>query len=288
MANDLSTIQHIRENIKKELRDKYSEREIDAIADILFCHRLHLEGHEVGLNRHGILSPADQRWFGQALRHLMDGHPVQHVTGRAEFCGLLLDVTPEVLIPRPETEELVHWIVEDLTEPAPVIMDIGTGSGCIALALKKYIPGSCVLAIDVDGSALVMASKNAGRLELDIQFFLHDILTEKPPRGLPTPDIIVSNPPYVPLSEKNALPTHVKDHEPGNALFVPDDNPLLFYDSIASFARHHLKGGGQLYLEIHEKYGLQVMGLMLEKGFSSPELRKDINGKDRMIKSMQP
>jgi release factor glutamine methyltransferase len=288
MAHDFSTIRIIRENIKKDLMEQYPEKEIDAIADILFCQRLHLERHEVGLKRDETLPPADQQWFGHALRYLMDGYPVQYVIGEAEFCGLILDVTPEVFIPRPETEEMVHWIIEDLTEPAPVIMDIGTGSGCIALALKKYIPAAGVLATDVDGSALVVATKNASKLELDMQFFLHDILTDKPPGGLPLPDIIVSNPPYVPMSERNDMPAQVKDHEPGAALFVPDDNPLLFYASIAGFAYDQLKKGGQLYLEIHERYGIEVMDLLRERGFNSPELRQDINGKDRMIKAMMP
>ena len=288
MASDFSTIRFIRENIKKVLMEQYPEKEIDAISDILFCHRLDLEKHEVGLNRDERLPPADQQWFGQALRYLKDGYPVQYVTGQAEFCSLILDVTPEVFIPRPETEELVHWIIKDLTNPAPVILDIGTGSGCIALALKKYIPASGMLATDVDGSALVVASKNAGNLELDIQFFLHDILTDKSPSGLPMSDIIVSNPPYVPMSERNAMPTQVKDHEPGAALFVADDDPLLFYTSIAGFACKQLKEGGQLYLEIHEKFGMKVMDLLREKGFASLELRQDINGKDRMIKALLP
>jgi release factor glutamine methyltransferase len=286
MANYFNTIQSIRENIKKELREQYPAREIDAIAEILICQRLHLEKHEAGLKRDETLSPADQQWFGKALRYLKDGYPVQYVIGQAEFCGLTLDVTPEVLIPRPETEELVHWVIEACTDQAPVIIDIGTGSGCIALALKKYIPGSYILATDVDGSALVMATKNAGKLEVDVQFFLHDILTERLPRGLPLADIIVSNPPYVPMRERKTMPTHVKDHEPSAALFVPDDHPLLFYASIAGFAHDHMKVGGHLYLEVHEKHGLKVMDLLQKEGFMELELRKDINGKDRMIKAI--
>jgi release factor glutamine methyltransferase len=286
MANDSITIKYIRENIKKDLRGHYPEREIAAITDTLICQRLQLEKHEVGLKREEILPVADQQWFRKALRFLTEGYPVQYVTGQAEFCGLILDVTPEVFIPRPETEELVHWIIEDLKDPAPVIVDIGTGSGCIAIALKKNIPASRMLATDADGSALVVATRNASKLELDIEFLLHDILTDNPPRGFPRPDIMVSNPPYVPLCERNSLPTQVKDHEPGTALFVPDDNPLLFYASIASFARDQLTEGGQLYLEIHENFGMRILDLMREIGFPSSELLQDINGKDRMIKAM--
>lgn len=288
MANESRTIQTIRENIKKQLKEQYHDREIDAMCDILFRTRLHLKKHEVGLKRQEIPAQKDQHWFDRAIRKLKAGYPVQYITGQAEFYGMVLDVTPEVLIPRPETEELVRWVIDGVTDPRPVIMDIGTGSGCIALALKKYISGSFIIAMDVDGSALVIASKNAVRLELDLQFFLHDILDENPPTGLPLADIIVSNPPYIPTSDKKTMPTHIKDHEPGIALFVPDENPLLFYVSIAGFACQQLKEGGQLYLEVHEKYGVKVIDLLETEGFSGLELRKDINGKDRMIKAIRP
>jgi release factor glutamine methyltransferase len=288
MADQSRTIQTIRENIKKQLKEQYPDREIDAMCDILFRTRLHLKKHEVGLKSKEIPAQTDQHWFDRAIRKLKAGYPVQYITGQAEFYGMVLDVTPEVLIPRPETEELVRWIIDGVTDPRPVIMDIGTGSGCIALALKKHISGSFIIAMDVDGSALVMASKNANRLELDLQFFLHDILDENPPTGLPLADIIVSNPPYIPTGEKKTMPTHIKDHEPGTALFVPDKNPLLFYVSIAGFARQQLIEGGQLYLEVHEKYGMKVIDLLETEGFSGLELRQDINGKDRMIKAIRP
>ena len=288
MANESRTIQTIRENIKNQLKEQYPEREIDAMTDILFRTRLHLKKHEFGLRWKEIPAQTDQHWFDRAIKKLRAGYPVQYITGQAEFYGMVLDVTPEVLIPRPETEELVRWIIDRVTDPRPVIMDIGTGSGCIALALKKHISGSLIIAMDVDGSALVMASKNAAKLELELQFFLHDILCEDPPTVLPRADIIVSNPPYIPAGEKKTMPTHVKDHEPGTALFVPDENPLLFYLSIAGFARQQLKQGGQLFLEVHEKYGMRVIDLLEAEGFSELELRQDINGKDRMIKAIRP
>jgi len=288
MADESRTIEIIRESIKKELKGHYPDREIHAICDILFDIRLHLKKHEVGLIRNKILSQTDQEWFDRVLRKLKAGYPVQYVTGQAEFDGLVLDVTADVLIPRPETEELVRWIIEDLPHQRPLIMDIGTGSGCIALSLKKHIPGSSIIAMDVDGSELVMASKNAAKLELDLQFFLHDILNEDTPKGLPQADIIVSNPPYIPVSEKQYMPIHVIDHEPQGALFVPDENPLVFYTSIAGFARQQLKEGGRLYLEIYEKYGMKVIDLLEADGFSGVELRQDINGKDRMIKAICP
>ncbi|KPL17087.1 MAG: hypothetical protein AMS26_02275 [Bacteroides sp. SM23_62] len=287
MAYESLTIQTIRENIKKELREQYPDREIDAMTDILFQARLHLQKYEVGLKRNEILAQKDQQWFDRAIMNLKAGYPVQYITGQAEFYGLVLDVTPDVLIPRPETEELVRWIIDEIPHPRSVIMDIGTGSGCIALALKKHIPGSYIMATDVDAAVLEVASMNARKLALDLQFFRHDILEENPPAGLPRADIIVSNPPYVPAEEKTTMATHVAAHEPPAALFVPDDNPLLFYLSIAGFARQQSKEGGQLYLEIHEKYGPEIIDLLQAEGFSGLELRQDINGKDRMIKAIR-
>ena len=285
MADLSRTIQTIRENIKKELTAQYPGREIEAICDILISNRLHLKKHEIGLKRNEVLPQADQEWFSRAIRNLKEGCPVQYITGQAEFFGLVLYVTPDVLIPRPETEELVQWIIEQNTVQDPVILDIGTGSGCIALALKKHLPGSSILAVDVDGSALVVAAKNASKLQLELQFFMHDILAETPPECFPPADIIVSNPPYIPRGEKQAMPANVRDLEPETALFVPDDNPLQFYSAIAGFSWKQLEIGGQLYLEIHEKFGTEVMDLLKDEGFVEIELRKDINGKERMIKA---
>ena len=285
MADDSRTIQTIRENIKKELKAQYPDREIDAICDILLGTRLHLKRHEVGLKRNEILAQTDQQWLERAIRKLKAGYPVQYITGQAEFYGQLLYVTPDVLIPRPETEELVRWIIEGIQHPRPLIMDIGTGSGCIALSLKKHIPGSQVMATDADAAALLVASKNAVMLNLDLQFIQHDILDNNPPQDWPRLDIIASNPPYIPVSEKENMAIHVKDHEPPSALFVQDDDPLVFYKAIAGFARRQLQEVGQLYLEVHEKYGVKVIDLLQAQGFHSVELRSDINGKDRMIKA---
>ncbi len=288
MADETLNIQTIRENIKKELRGQYPEREIDAMTYILFKARMHLQKHEVGLQRHKILAPMEQQWFEEAVRHLKAGYPVQYITGQAEFYGLLLEVTPNVLIPRPETEELVRWIIDETPYPSPVIMDIGTGSGCIALALKKHIPGAYILATDVNAAALEVASVNACKLELDLRFLPHDIRDDHPPGDLPLADIIVSNPPYVPASEITKMGPQVASFEPSSALFVPDETPLLFYASIAAFARQQLKENGKLFLEVHENFGPEVLDLLGAEGFTKAELRRDINGKDRMIKAHRP
>jgi release factor glutamine methyltransferase len=287
MAGEPHTIQTIRENIKKELKEQYPDREIAAMTDILFAARLHLKKHEVGLKRNELMAQKDQQWFERALRRLKAGYPVQYITGHAEFYGLVLEVTPEVLIPRPETEELVRWVIDGIPHASPWIMDIGTGSGCIALALKKNVPGSHIMATDVDAAALELASRNAVKLGIDLQFLQHDILSAGFLKNLPRVDIIVSNPPYIPMAEKKNMANLVTAHEPPGALFVPDEDPLLFYVSIAGFACQQLKGGGQLYLEVHEKYGKEVIELLLTEGFSGMELRKDINGKDRMIKAIR-
>jgi len=288
MAEGSRTIQIIRENIKKELKAHYPDREIDAISDILFGTRLQLKKHEVGLKRKKILTPSDQEWFDSAIKKLKSGYPVQYITGQAEFYGMVLYVTPDVLIPRPETEELVRWIIEGISDPWLKILDIGTGSGCIALALKKHIPRSQVMATDVETATLDVASGNAAKLDLDMQFYQHDILTNDPPKEWPQLDIITSNPPYIPGSERTTMASHITAHEPPGALFVPDENPLLFYLSIAGFANRQLKEGGALYLEVHENFGKQAADLMQKKGFHSVELRQDINGKDRMLKAIHP
>ena len=285
MADTSRTIQTIRENIKKELKGHYPEREINAMIDFLFGIRLHLKRHEAGLKRNEIPAPLDQQWFDRVIKSLKAGCPVQYIAGETEFFGLTLKITPAVLIPRQETEELVRWVIDTIPHPQPVILDIGTGSGCIALAIKKNIPGSQVFATDMDTAALKLASQNATNLAIDIQFLQHDILMESPPKNLPRLDIIVSNPPYIPEGEKESMATHVTAFEPSAALFVPDDNPLLFYASIANFSRQKLKEGGRIFLEVHEKYGKKVRDLLRAQDFSKVELRRDINAKERMVKA---
>jgi len=227
------------------------------------------------------------------LHRLKKGEPLQHILGYAEFCELELRVSPDVLVPRPETEELVHWILELLrnADPvksrAPLICDIGTGSGCIALALKKELPDSLIMGTDISPEAIEMARENAARHYLDVHFLVHDILSQQWPEEYTSPDIIVSNPPYIPLRERQNLEIRVSEFEPEMALFVPDDDPLLYYKVIAQKAYMQLKTNGNLFFEIHESFAEQVSSLIDGEGFSSIDIKKDINGKDRMLSAVK-
>jgi release factor glutamine methyltransferase len=303
-----STLQTIRENIKKELAGHYPDREIESLSEILFSHRLDIRGHEIGLRRNEILKPGDAAWFSEAIDRLKKAIPVQHITGETEFFGLKLKVGPEALIPRPETEELVQWILEDIGAGKPPqnpggvsILDIGTGTGCIALSLASRLPEATIFATDIHSPALDLARENTRRLGLNVKFLLHDILRagetaassgtgrgdEWKAAGFPELDLIVSNPPYIPVGERDSLDANVRESDPPSALFVPDADPLLFHRHIAGFGRRNLRSGGLLYLEIHERSGPLILQVLEQAGFREIVLRKDINGKDRMVRARQ-
>ena len=275
------------EYIKKELSGIYSDREIYSLSNLLLEHILGKKRHELRLHPPEI-SPENINELYRMISRLQQGEPVQHILGYTEFCDLKLKVTPDVLVPRPETEELVHWILECTgsiiqENNDPVIMDIGTGSGCIALTLKKNIPASTVVGTDNSAEALQVARENAIRHSLDVRFLRHDILKQEWPDDCPSPDIIVSNPPYVPFRERKYLEKRVSVFEPAAALFVPDDDPLLFYKAILEKASCRLKTGARLFFEIHEDYAMQVIHLLNSDRYTAISLRKDIHGKDRMV-----
>ena len=219
------------------------------------------------------------------LEHLDSGQPIQHVLGEAEFYGMRLFVTSDTLIPRPETEELVQRIIGDYRERSSLqVIDIGTGSGCIALALAKHLPEAEVWAVDVSAQALDVARKNAHAQQQSINFLCADILEWE--LSFPSKekfDIIVSNPPYITPKEKEEMHNNVLLFEPHSALFVEEEAPLLFYDHIADFAGHHLKEGGTLYFEINQYLGRETAELLQKKGFRHVELVKDIHGSDRIL-----
>ena len=222
----------------------------------------------------------------QVMLRLERGEPVQYVLGEADFDGMTLGVAPGVLIPRPETEELVEWIAEDFEGAKHLrILDVGTGSGCIALSLARRFTDASVTAWDISDDALRIASANAEKLGLDVEFKKRDALcTEVAEADVANYDIIVSNPPYICEKERADMDNNVLQHEPETALFVPDNDPLLFYRAISDLAQKMLRSGGGLYFEINREYGKETAEMMSEMGLGSEEMRKDFMENDRMVK----
>lgn len=218
---------------------------------------------------------------------LKQKEPVQYVLGEAWFAGMKFKVNKNVLIPRPETEELVDWVIADcrLQIADLKIIDIGTGSGCIPVSIKKKLQLASVSAVDVCSEAIYTATENAIALESDIEFILLDFLDENKWDKLGEYDVIVSNPPYIRQSEKESMMERVINHEPHLALFIPDNDALIFYRKLADFSKTHLKTSGALYVEINEVFGNDVLKLLQSKGFNKTELKKDMQGKERMIKA---
>ena len=236
------------------------------------------------------IAAADAERIESILKRLKTGEPVQYILGHTEFFGLPFNVNPSVLIPRPETEELVEWILDSWRlavggwHKPYNILDIGTGSGCIAISLKKNLNAE-VSAIDISAGALNTAKENAELNDVEVNFILADILNLKSEIGSSKFEIIVSNPPYVTLEDKKQMHINVNDFEPHNALFVPQEDPLIFYKAIADFAAKRLENGGLLFFEINENYGEEIIELLNGKQFNNIELRKDMSGKYRMAKA---
>ena len=231
----------------------------------------------------GVEGQAVERMIGE----LAEGRPVQYVLGTAPFFGREFRVGEGVLIPRPETEELVRWIVSDCRSVRPLrLLDIGTGSGCIALSLASELAGAEVSGMDVSARALAFARENAALLELPVDWFRGDVLDDTDPVWHTGKrwEVIVSNPPYVPDSDRQAMHVNVRDHEPSEALFVPDDDPLRFYRAIARRGRETLVEGGRLYFEIYERLAAETVRLLEQEGYGEVELRVDMNDKSRMIR----
>ena len=279
-VNELINLYHVR------LKDLFAQREIQTMCNMVLENKMFWNKAQILVNRDFVL-PLDKREaLLNILKRLEQQEPIQYIFKEADFYGMKLKVTQDVLIPRPETEELVEWILEDMDENKPYqILDIGTGSGCIALAIKKEKPDTCLMtAIDIGSGALNIARFNAEKYDLDITFIQADILNEAEWPKLAHYDIIVSNPPYVLEVERNMMTKNVLDYEPGLALFVPDDNPLLFYETIARFSKSHLKYKGLIYFEINEFYLYEYIKMFKNMGFSKIEAKEDINGKKRMLR----
>lgn len=263
----------------------YGEHEAKAVARWLLETAFGLSMADVLCDGLARLTTAEQHRLELMLARLEQGEPVQYVAGVADFCGRQFLVEPGVLIPRPETAELCQWIVADADKADADILDIGTGSGCIAVTLALGIPKSRVTAWDISDTALRVAGENAAKAGVSIATERHDALR---PTAYGHWDIIVSNPPYIYHKERASMDANVLDYEPHEALFAPDDNPLLFYQRIADYARRTLTPGGSLYFELNPLLADTVGDYLQRCGLHSPQIREDQFGKRRFIKAIQP
>jgi release factor glutamine methyltransferase len=281
------TIKEYYRHYLRKLQTIYDLDEASVMAGWVFENKAGLKRSDILKDPELILDTDTIEKLNYTLQRLMQHEPVQYVLGETWFCNLKLKVNKHVLIPRPETEELVEWIIEDIkiesNERHISIIDIGTGSGCIAIALKKKLPTTNIIAIDLSKEALVTAKENAIDNDAKIDFIQLDFLDESSWEALPKFDILVSNPPYIPVNEKEKLDKNVTLFEPHNALFVPDNSPLLFYEKIALFAKQHLKEEGKIYAETHEEFA-NATAHAFSKQFEQVALKQDFFGKNRMIK----
>ncbi len=287
------TLKDFKSNFSEQLSSTYPQTEIDTFFFLLIEEYLDFQRVDSVLKADFIIPSEVLTDFNTAIERLKNEEPIQYILGNTEFYGLPFSVNKNTLIPRPETEELVEWIIDEVTKLIDVtssaveksisILDIGTGTGCIPISLKKNLPNATVSAIDVSKEALKAAEENAKLNSVDINFIEIDILkTDDLPNNY---DIIVSNPPYVRELEKVEIKNNVLENEPHLALFVDDNNPLIFYDKIADLAKIHLSKNGLLFFEINQYLGKETVDMLTKKGFKNIELKKDFSGNDRMIKA---
>lgn len=279
------TIQQLQLRLSQSLSGIYDDVEARSMCRLLLMHHLKLTSAGLILRSGELVDCKDVVQIDSDLQRLLRHEPLQYVLGMTHFYGLDFSLRPGVLIPRPETEELVDWVLKDNALADPAILDIGTGSGCIAIALKYNIPESIVSAWDVSHDALSVANNNAQILGCRVSFRHVDVLHDEP-SVTDYFDVVVSNPPYVRDLEKLSMSANVLEHEPHLALFVSDGDPLVFYRSIALKSLKMLKPGGRLYFEINEYLGAEMVQMLSEMGYGSVVLRQDLQGKDRMIRAM--
>ncbi len=273
--------------MRHTLEGYYPPGELNAMIRLIMERVCDIQPYQFYLCKGRELSGEEKTSIRDIVERLTTYEPIQYILGKTDFCGLEFSVTPAVLIPRPETEELVDIIVHDYPQGGIDVLDIGTGSGCIAVSLGKQLNGSRVSALDVSAEALRVARKNARDNNVEVLFYEADILQPSVVEGsIETMfDVIVSNPPYVMEKEKVGMEKNVLGYEPSLALFVPDDDPLLFYRHIAHFARQKLKEKGRLYLEINAQMGDAIVDSLCMMKFNDVELLRDLSGKDRFIKA---
>ena len=270
--------------IRQTLQPLYDEREAAAVAYVYVCAKLGMERYEIALRGNEFVDDSLMADIQRDVERMTEGCPVQYVLGETEFYGLPFEVSPAVLIPRQETEELVQMVVEQCKGRGVSIWDVGTGSGCIAISLAKMLPDAQVFATDISEEALAVASRNAHRNGVEVTFARHDMRdTEHLPFGDRRFDIIVSNPPYIPASDRNSMHRNVTDYEPSLALFVPDNDTLWCYEAVARLGRQTLNPGGRIYVETYHDFHEELIALFQQSGFTNVQSIRDLNGRLRFV-----
>lgn len=277
-----------RHHFNQQLETLFPKNEIDSFFFILAEEYLNITRLDIALHKELIIDENKLILFNKSLERLIQHEPIQYIIGKTEFFGFPFIVNQHTLIPRPETEELVSWVIEIVNSNNLnnhiKILDIGTGTGCIPISLKKELKNTYISAIDISSDALEVAKRNAELNQVEIAFFNQDI--SKTESLDDSYDIIISNPPYVRELEKKFMQKNVLKFEPDTALFVEDSNPLIFYKKITQLAKNHMNLNGLLFFEINENLGQETKDMIEEYGFSDVEIKKDIFGKDRMIKAI--
>jgi len=278
------TIKLLTYDISTSLQPLYDPREAAAVASWYVCARLKMERYELALRGNEPVDEALMTGIQQDMQKLMEGCPVQYVLGETEFYGLPFKVTPAVLIPRPETEELVQMVVQQYEGQKVRIWDVGTGSGCIAVSLAKMLPHAEIFATDISEEALAVARANAELNGVGVTFARHDMADDAHlPFGETHFDVIVSNPPYIPASDRSSMHKNVVDYEPETALFVPDNDKLWCYRALARLAQRTLVPGGRIYVETYHDFHEELAEMFQQHGFSDVQSVRDLNGRLRFV-----
>ena len=285
-----NTVKAVKTYFSERLETIFSSNEIKLIVNQAISSRLNLSKGELILADEMRLSESDLLYFRSIVKRLLNNEPLQYIFGDTEFYGLFIKCDKRALIPRPETEELVDWVVADFKEKqVEKILDLCTGSACIALALKSQFAKAKIHAVDYSSDALELANENSDILQLDLKLNKIDVLNELTDLNFEpnSYDIWISNPPYIPVNEKSLMHANVLDFEPEMALFVADDQALIFYQVIAEKALRYLKTGGHLYFELNENYAEETSELITDLGFKAVEIKLDLQGKKRMLKAIK-
>ncbi len=286
ITSNINTSSALFKQISKNLTSLYGQREAESLAVIIIEYFFEMGRTQILMDVP--FTGMDEEILGnlnECIERLKAQEPIQHILGETEFYGLPFYVSPDVLIPRPETEELVNWVIEECKNKELTVLDIGTGSGCIPVVLKKEQPQFNVFGLDVSSEALTVANDNAELNQVDIKLMEHDILSDDMPEV--NVDVIVSNPPYITLDEKQDMKKNVLEFDPSLALFVTNEDPLVFYRVIGSLGLEILSDSGKLFFEINENFGNETVELLQCLGYKEVILKKDLNDKDRMILALK-